>query len=175
MKIQVNFNEVYNETYEIILKYIVLHCDDLNDVNDLLQDTYLAVYDSLKKKRFSEIRDINKYVIGICKNVLKKYYRFKYKNKNIISIYNEEYPNEAFLKDFDVDLELQIITKENVEYIWKYINNKDVKIAKIFYLYYCLDMKINDIATEMQLNESTVKNYIYRTINELKNNFDERR
>ena len=56
-----------------------------------------------------------------------------------------------------------------MSYIWKTLKNKDIKIAKIFYLYYGLDMKITDIAKEMNLTESTTKNYIYRTIRELKN------
>ena len=70
--------------------------------------------------------------------------------------------------DSEIDLELEFITKENVRIIWEYIKNKNTEIAKIFYAYYHLGMKINEIALEMQLNESTVKNYIYRTIKELK-------
>ena len=159
------FNEIYSQTYQNTLKYIVLHCDNLEDVNDLLQETYLNFYKYEQRKSLDEIKDIKGYIIGISKNILKKHYRFKYKNKVVSINKNEEIPLEA-----DIDLELQFITKENVEYIWKYIKDKDIKIAKIFYLHYCLDMKISDIAEEMQLNESTVKNYIYRTIKELQKN-----
>ncbi len=163
------FNEIYDQTYTNTLKFIILHCNDLDDVKDIIQDTYLDLYKYLSKKKNTAIEDINKYIIGISKNILKKYYHSKSKNYNVISIYQNE--NTEMLIDTEKDLELDFITKENIEIIWKYIKNKDRTIAKIFYAYYHLDMKINEIAFEMQLNESTVKNYIYRTIKELKKFF----
>ena len=167
------FNEIYKQTYQNTLKYIIIHCSNLEDVNDLLQDIYIEVYKNLQKKKQKEIINMDSYIIGIAKNILKKYYRFKYKANNIISINEQQEDKLVICLNEDIDLELDIITKENVEYIWKYLKNKDIRIAKIFYLYYCLDMKISDIAYEMQLKESATKNYIYRTIKELKNNLKE--
>lgn len=161
-----NFNEIYDKTYNNTLKYVILHCNDLDDVNDIIQDTYLDFYKYLSKKKVNEIENIDKYIIGISKNILKKYYRSKSKNYNVSSIYQDE--NIEMEIDSGNDLELNFITKDNIQVIWKYIKNKGTTIEKIFYAYYHLDMKINEIAFEMQLNESAVKNYIYRTIKELK-------
>ena len=163
------FNEIYDSTYQNTLKYILLHCNNLDDVKDLVQDTYIDLYKYLSKNNLNKILDINNYIIGNSKNVLKKFYHSKYKNNNVISIY-EKNDNEI-VDDSNIDLELQFITKENVKEIWQYIKNKDIKLAKIFYCYYQLDMKISEIALEMQLNESTVKNYIYRTIKQLQQIF----
>lgn len=163
------FNEIYEKTYKNTLKYILLHCNNLDDVKDLVQDTYLDFYKYLNKKDISRIENIEKYIIGISKNVLKKYYCSKDKKNKIISIHQNE---DAEIEiNSNVDLELQFISSENVNEIWEYIKCKDIKIAKIFYCYYHLDMKINEISTEMKLNESTVKNCIYRTINELQKKF----
>ena len=41
-------------------------------------------------------------------------------------------------------------------------------IFKIFYLYYAEGLKITEIAKELKLKESAVKNKIYRTLKELK-------
>ena len=158
------FNEMYNQTYNNTLKFLIIHCSNLDDVNDLLQDVYVELYKKIKRVRDKEIEDINKYIIGIAKNILKKHYRNKYKSNNIVPF--EEPMNNI---ETGTDLDLQLITKENIEYVWNYVKKKDVKIAKIFYLYYYLDMKIKDISNELDLNESTVKTYIYRTANELKN------
>lgn len=163
------FNEIYETTYKNTLKYVLLHCNNLDDVKDLVQDTYLDFYKFLNKKDVSRIENIDKYIIGISKNVLKKYYYSKDKKNNIISLYQKE-DNEIEINS-NVDIELQFISSENVKEIWEYIKCKDVKIAKIFYCYYHLDMKINEISFEMNLKESTVKNYIYRTINELQKKF----
>lgn len=163
------FNEIYEKTYRNTLKYVLLHCNNLDDVKDLVQDTYLDFYKYLNKNKVSKIENIDKYIIGISKNVLKKYYSSNCKKNNVISIHqNEDIEIEI---DSNVDLELQFISRENVNEIWEYIKHKDIKIAKIFFCYYCLDMKISDISNEMNLNQSTVKNYIYRTINELKKVF----
>ena len=81
-----NFNEIYDKTYNNTLKYVILHCNDLDDVNDIIQDTYLDFYKYLSKKKVNEIENIDKYIIGISKNILKKYYRSKSKNYNVSSI-----------------------------------------------------------------------------------------
>lgn len=164
-----NFEKIYNKTYKDVLKYIIAHCSNLEDVNDIVQDTYVSLYKTLKKNKSIELENDQAFIKGIAKNVLKRYYRFKYKEKNNIEIFeNEELQLEA-----NIDIELEFITKDNVLHIWQTLNNKDLRIAKIFYLYYGLDMKITDIAKELNLTESATKNYIYRTIKELKNSMKE--
>lgn len=163
------FDEIYNQTYENTIKYIMLHSENLDDIKDLIQDTYLEVYKSVCKNK--HIQYNKAYVIGIAKNIMKKYYKNKSIHNNIVLYQNEEIINETIIKE-DIDLELEFITKENVEKIWNYIESKDIKIQKIFYCYYHLDMKIIDIAKDMQLNESTIKSYIYRTVKELRKIFE---
>ena len=164
-----DFSDIYNKTYNSVLKFIVLHCNNFEDVNDLMQDTYLELYKHFKKKKLNDVKDISSYAVGISKNIVYKFYRKKYASP---PIYDNEY-NEELSSNVDIDIELQFITKENVEEVWSYIQNKNVLVTKIFYCYYYLDMKINEIAKEMNLNESTVKNHIYRTIKELKQKLKE--
>ena len=45
------FEEIYNKTYKTTLKYIVLHCSNLEDVNDIIQDTYVELYNNIKRKK----------------------------------------------------------------------------------------------------------------------------
>lgn len=162
------FNDIYSTTYKTTLRFFVLRCNKIEDINDLLQDTYLEIFKQIRKKRIRDIEEIQAYIIGIAKNILRKYYKNKY---NISSVQGEYI--EEIISDSDFDIELQFITKDNVEKIWNYVKNKNILIAKIFYCYYYLDMKLNDIAEELQLNESTTKTYLYRTIKELKEVFYE--
>lgn len=166
------FNTIYNNTYTNTLKFIILHCNSFDDLNDLLQETYFEFYKNLKKKKVKDIENSEAYIIGIAKNIIKKHYRFKYKNSNIISYYLNEEQNLEIPDSF-LDLDSNLITKENIKTIWNYVKNKNILIAKIFYCYYYMDMKLNDIAKELQLNESTIKTYLYRTIKELKKVFYE--
>ena len=164
-----NFELIYNKTYKDVLKHIIAHCNNLEDVNDIIQDTYVELYKRLKKDNSIDLENIQAFVIGIAKNILKKYYRVQYKEKNNVVSFEKE---ELCIED-NINIELEFITKENVSYIWKILQNKDKQIAKIFYLYYGLDMKISDISKELNITESATKNHIYRTIKELKNNLKE--
>ena len=105
--------------------------------------------------------------MGIAKNIIKRHYR-KVKNKSDeISI--NEYENIEISDD--IDIEDNFITQENAKDVWDYIENKDIITTKVFYLYYILGYKIEEIAKEMNLNLSNVKSRIYRNIKEMKKIF----
>lgn len=70
--------------------------------------------------------------------------------------------------DSNIDIESNLITKDNVEQIWKYIRKKNEITAKIFYLFFVMDLPIKTIANDMKMTESSVKNHLYRTQKELK-------
>ena len=62
--------------------------------------------------------------------------------------------------------------KASVEEVWNFIKRKPVIISKIFYFYFYLELSIKEIANELQLSESNVKNYLYRTIKQLKSELE---
>lgn len=71
------FDKLYDETYKDISRYVVCNCFNIDDVKDILQNIYMEVY-----KKIDIIED-KKYIIGIAKNKIYKYYRFNYKQKII--------------------------------------------------------------------------------------------
>lgn len=169
--IQKKFEEIYARTYQSVLKYIVCKCQNLDDVNELVQESYIELYKLLQKKYFFKLNDETAYMIGIARNILKKYYRNRYKDRTNFIYFSKDIEEAENLLIADVDLETDIIKKENIEEIWNYLNEKNVLIAKIFYLYYALGLKISEISIELAISESAVKNYIFRTLKELKENF----
>ncbi len=155
------FKKIYENTYQMLLKFVVINCYNFDDVNDIVQDTYVEALNKIKKG--IKIQNINSYLCGIAKNIIKRFYF----GKKLKIVSNEE---DIEIKD-DINLEEEFITKENVKEIWEYVNKKDVLIAKIFYLYYVCDLKIYEIAEELNLTESTVKHKLYRTLDELKSKY----
>ena len=109
--------------------------------------------------------NIKSYLIGIAVNKIKKHYSILSKIKRINMFdKNDEINN---IKD-DIDIEDLIIKNDDWDIIWKYIKNKKNKdIGKVFYLHYKLELSIKEIASELNKNESYVKNLIYRTLKEL--------
>ena len=161
------FDKLYYDTYQDVLKYIVINCSNIEDVKDIIQNVYLEV---LKKLRSKNIQINKSYIFGIAKNKIKDYYRFQYKAK-IISLFSNIKEN----KDIDlintiaadVDIEKIVIEKQDVDFIWKYLKKQKPIIFKIFFLYYYMNCNIKDISLELNISESNVKNYLYRTLNKL--------
>ena len=38
-----NFEKIYRETYNSVLKFITIKCNKIEDINDILQDTYIEL------------------------------------------------------------------------------------------------------------------------------------
>ncbi len=168
-----DFDQVYNETYLDVLRFIVCNSININDVNDILQEVYMELFKILKKKNLDNI-NIKSYVISIAANKIKKYYSLIYKISKISLFTKDEYDIELIdkIKD-DIDIERLIVNKNEWEKIWLYIKNKsNQNIPKIFYLYYNLDLTIKQISKELNLSESYVKNILYRTLKELYSKFN---
>ena len=158
------FEELYNDSYNYVSKYIVCNCSNIEDVKDIIQDTYLEVIKNIARINSKE------YIIGIAKNKLKDYYRFNYKMK-MISLFSSKEHRELIdnLKS-DIDLEKSFLVKYDTEMVWNYLKRKKPIISKVFYLYYYLELSIIEIAKELNISKSSVKNYLYRTLKELKSN-----
>lgn len=161
-----DFENIYQRTYDNTLKFIVIKCNNIDDINDIIQDTYIELYHKLQRKNI-DVENEKNYIVGIAKNIIKRHYRKVKSESNEISI--NEYENMEISDD--IDIEDDFITQENAKDVWNYIENKDIITTKVFYLYYILGYKIEEIAEEMNLNLSNVKSRIYRNIKEMKKIF----
>ena len=166
------FEKVYNDTYKDLLKFIIIHCSNFNDANDILQDTYIKLFELMSKK---EIEDIRQFLYGITKNMIKKHkYRLYRLGEIFISDNAIDTSKDVNLKS-NLELEDCVVISLTIEDIWKYIQSKKTIIGKVFYLYYSEDMTIKQISSELKINESTVKNYLYRTKKELNKIYKEKK
>lgn len=155
------FEKTYEDTYEQLLKFVIIKCYNISDIDDIIQDTYIELYKVMKRKK--KIDNIHTFILGIASNVIKRHY---YK-RNKLNVISEEVGTLDSISD-SFDLEESVINSDNAEKIWNYVKTKDITTIKIFYLYYRLDEKISDIAKELDVSESFVKNKLYRTLNEIK-------
>lgn len=110
------------------MRYIVCKCSNIDDVNDLVQDTYVELYNILEKKKEIYLENCPNFVIGIAKKKIQKYYGLLYKLKNY-NVYQAE-DEEIDLPD-NFDLETETIKKLNAEAVWNYIKSKNIKTVKV--------------------------------------------
>ena len=66
------FKKIYENTYQMLLKFVVINCYNFDDVNDIVQDTYVEALNKIKKG--IKIQNINSYLCGIAKNIIKRFY-----------------------------------------------------------------------------------------------------
>ena len=166
------FNEIYDKTHLDLLKYVIIKCHNINDTNDIIQETYLEFWNIINKKELSDI-NIKSYLIGIANNKIKKHYTLlqKFKTISLFEINDKDRELIETLED-GVNINEIIIQKDNWNTIWKFIKSKkNQDIPKVFYLYYKLELSIKEISKELQRSESYIKHLIYRTLQELQNNF----
>lgn len=161
---------IYNITYDDVLRYVVSKCRSSSDIPDLMQNIYLNFYKALKKRR--EILEPKKYLIRIARNEIYKHYGILKIAQNYVPVFSSN--DEMDFQSFECNLKVESDYESNLlcREIWSYLENKDLLTFKIFALYFKNDLKIKDISKSLNISESTVKNRLYRTMNEMNNEFN---
>ena len=77
------FNDIYDKTYHTITRYVISKCDNLCNVEEIVQDVYLKLYKLLNKNY--AIQDYQSFLLKLAKNELFKYYKIKNKFKIIFN------------------------------------------------------------------------------------------
>lgn len=157
------FKEVYAETKNTIYSYIYARAKNREDAVDIFQEVYMELVKILKVNGRSYINSPAALLTDIAKKKLYTYY----KQDEKLDIFC----TDVFFSCEDeplVHIENISADRETVSEIYEILKNKDEITLKIFFLYFHADMKLSEIALQMGLNESTVKNKLYRTIKELR-------
>ena len=166
--IEKEFNEIYEKTYHKVVSYIISKCDNLSNVEEIVEEVYIKLYKQLLKNSLY-VKDYNSFLIKLAKNELFKYYSLKDKFKVILNATQEENIDLIDnIKDKSINIEEKIINKYNMDLIWNNIKKQNLLTQKIITLYYLENMKIKDISKLLDMKESTVKSILYRGINKIK-------
>ena len=154
------FDMLYEATYFDVSKYVICKCSKPDDVEDILQNIYLAVFKAILNNN----KVTKTYIMGIAKNKVNDYYRFRYKEKIISLLSRKEDLDTIDTIPAEIDIETNMLDKFDTEFVWEYLKNKKVIVFKVFYLYFKLELPIKEISGCLNITESNVKHYLYRTI-----------
>lgn len=144
-----------------------MKCHNIDDVNDMLQETYMELLKKIRKRKILESENIDSFLFGIANNIIKRHFH-KFKKEKMIYLYSNNDDNTPLDIEDTFDLEQDFITRENIDKVWQYIKTKDLITTKVFYLYFILGLKISEVTNELDIGESNAKNKIYRTLKEVK-------
>lgn len=169
------FNEVYGDTFGAVSRFVISKCGNILDSEDILQNVYARFFTRIKKKGYADIESPEAFLINIAKFECRNYFGGLKKRSKTSSFadYTEEQmiEIEAEMSRHDKKLEDVLESELMARQIFDDITNDDPVTGKIFYMHFVLDMKLDEIATELELNLSSVKNRLYRTIERQKKKF----
>lgn len=165
------FNQIYEQTRKDTLALITAKCGNLEDIQDIFQDTYAEIYSIISKKGVDYIKFPKAFTERIARQKIYRYYRWVDRMKERFVIKKEEEGETLDLADLAVDtfeIEEWMDEKEAKRKIESFLAKKSSEVQKIFYLFYYMDKTIEEIAGLMEISPSNVKNKIYRTIKEMR-------
>lgn len=169
------FNTVYDQTINSLTRYVISKCSNILDAEDILQNIYARFYQRIVKKGYEDIESAEAFLVNIAKFECKNYYGSKKKHSTVDSF--SDYTDEQMVKiesemaSTQKNLEDVLCNEMLAREIFEDIANTDEVTGKIFYLYFVCDMKLGDIADQLEMNLSAVKNKLYRTIERQKKRY----
>jgi len=164
------FEELMSPYMKIIYNYILVHVTNTEDVKDILQDTMLGVWCSLKT--FNWQSSFKTWIIGITRRKIADYYRKIYSDKKKdqldISQLNEDFQLVSQWRDF-TDSTLYKIDIRNA------INNLSPRDKDLLYLVFNVQLTYNEIQDITKIPVGTIKSRIYAIKAKLRPLLEDRR
>lgn len=152
-----DFESIYQNTKNDIYRYICIHCRCIGDIDDIFQDTYIAVYEYTLRHGSDEIKSPNALVLSIAKRVMIKYYLLARRHRSLAA--SEPDLNYKTTDDNDRELLLKIN---------KRLLSKSAFVQKIFFMRHSLDMSFAQIAQALSKREGAVKAQYYKAIADIR-------
>ena len=161
------FDQIYNETYDKTLAYILTKCGRKDVVEDILQEVYLELLKVLEQKKVHYIKSPEGFVLQLAKSKVYRYYSEREQQK--VFDYVEE-PEEAAVFDANRNTAWEdvLIDQLTAKEVMEYLAEKDELTKEIFYQHFFENKTIKEIAKGQGVKEFTVKNRLYRTLKELR-------
>jgi RNA polymerase sigma-70 factor (ECF subfamily) len=169
------FNRVYSETVPAISRFVINKCGNILDVEDILQNIYARFFRRIVKKGHADIENPEAFLVNIAKFECKNYFGGLKRNSAVTSFtdFSDEqmYEIEAEMSRNSRGLEDVLCNEMLARQIFEDIATQDAMTGKIFYLHFVCDKKLDEIAKELEITLSSVKNKLYRTIERQKKKF----
>jgi len=168
------FDEIYNDTYKVVLALITAKCAT-DDIKDIFQETYLALYRTLAERGATYMKEPQAFVCRIARNKIANHYTWRQRLK--MHIAEKAWDENSTADDssgFDAHEAEAFMTEDfanrfvQMDTLRQWLAAKPERVQKVFYLVYEAGLTIAETANALRQSESNVKNMLYRTLKELR-------
>jgi len=171
------FNQFYDMTYDDAVAFIAGKTGCIDIVNDILIDTYSAVYNQLLKIKTCNDEQIQNYFFICLKDSINNYWIDRddtsYFDKNIIddiNINSEKILSEIL--DTDIDLSEQQATEKLLfNKINSYIMQQNDLKRKSFILHFYYGYPTKQVSKLLAVPINAINNSLISTLKEIRSNF----
>ena len=152
------FDQIYSETREDLLRYLMLRTNAAPEAEDLFQEVYRRFYVRLSRGLLP-ILDPRRYLFSVAKKVLAGYYRTAAKRKEA----EQPLPEDFDLLSEDEPLDERLLREERADEVWRLLEREPELNRRVFLLFYGCDQSQKQIAASLGMTEEAVRQRLYRT------------
>ena len=152
------FDQIYSETRDDLLRYLMLRTNAAPEAEDLFQEVYRRFYVRLSRGLLP-ILDPRRYLFSVAKKVLAGYYRTAAKRKEK----EQPLPEELDLVSTDEPLDERLLREERMDEVWRLLEREPELSRRVFLLFYGCDQSQKEIAVSLGITEEAVRQRLYRT------------
>lgn len=153
------FNQIYSDTRNALLRYLIPRIKNSGDVEDLMQEIYRKLYLHLLKR--GSVRQPLPYLYGIAKHELSRFYRGRAKRRTM-EIEQHDFLNENIADESPLPEE-QVLERDLLRQAWDIVSHEPLLSYQVFTLYYGFDVPTAEIADELGITEEAVRKRLSRT------------
>ncbi len=151
------FDRIYAETRDDLLRYLTLRTNADPEAEDLFQEVYRRFYDRLT--RGVPVLDPRRYLFSVAKKVLAGYYRSSAKRKAA----EQPIPEDFEVVSDDEPIDERLLREERMDEVWRLLKHEPEINQRAFVLYYGYDRSQKEIAAALGIREEAVRQRLYRT------------
>jgi len=155
------FVMLYDLFSKDLSKYILSKISDLDLAQDILHDLFLSVWKN--KDKLKEIKSLPAYLYSSCRYLIMAYYR-----KRVNSEVSEFDLSQLDILDESVELEDRLHYRYIIDLVEQEIENLPEKCKTVFKMSRYEYLSNKEIATRMDITESTVEKHINKAITRLR-------
>lgn len=149
-----------DRTWPLLFKYVYYRVNNVDDTNDIVQETYLRAI-----KNFENVRD-KKFFLPYLKSIARNIMIDKYREKKISDIHFNEMNVEMFSDN--VMLEEYVVNLEEKDRLYSCLLSLPEKYRTVIELRIIEGLSLKDCAKIFGKSTSSIKNIQYRAIIKLR-------
>lgn len=167
------FEQLLREHGDSVFGFCCHLTENLHTAEDLYQEAILKAFGQLEKidcERSDGFMTARNYIIGIAIKLYKNYSRKK-SNKSGFFLNSDDAIMNSLSDSTDIVGDLE--QKELLKSVRRIVGELPEKLRIVTYMFYYLDMSVNDISAELDIPLGTVKSRMNRSRKQIKKELEE--